>query len=455
MTERSLFGHAFRGILTSLGGDVFFKVTGAAASFVVLHQLNAYQYGLWQLILSVVTVFATVTFPGVASMLVADVSRELGAGNVRRANGIIVRAAVLFVSLSSLGAVAMYVGAPFIHALSGINVVSLVQLLSLSVFAMGIRQVYQMMLVSHLQFIHGQAVKAAERAAYLVGAVVFLIIFDKSFEGVVYAYVFGSLAPIVLYAPYIIRMLRTSFADHERENSNAFMEAVWTRGRWAILTDGVNAAAGALWPWIIGYFLSVEAVGVVGIALLMLAQVAAFVPVAPMLRSVLPRTAESPERLREWLSRAMKLSLWGNVAAGAAAFLVASILFPVFFPQHVAALPLFAALLLSLPTRSVASAAAEWFYAMRMQRELFFASAVPKALGLLVLPLFVYAGGLIGYVLWYILHSISLVYARTYVVRVIGGSRLSLREILVPDRVDIELIERAIALVRTKLRSLL
>src|SRR3989344_2406801 len=128
MQHQSLFGPALRGLLSAFGGDVVVKVLGISSAFIVLSRLDPYQYGLWQLLLSVPIAFGIVTFPGVVNMLVADVSRELGSGNVRQANVIMIRSAALFIFLSCAGGIAMAVSAPLIHIASRINLTSLLTL---------------------------------------------------------------------------------------------------------------------------------------------------------------------------------------------------------------------------------------------------------------------------------------------------------------------------------------
>lgn len=453
MQGQSLYGSALKGIFASLGGEITLKILGVAATFITLSQLGPYQYGLWQLLLSVVAGFGIVTFPGIASMLVADVSRELGAGEKRRANGLVIKSAVVFISLSALGSIAMVLAAPFVRQISGINMVFLMQLLALSVLAVGVKQVYQLIFMSQLRFVQSQAMKALDRLSYLIGIVVFVGFFQQGMTGVAYAYVISTLTSVVLLAPYVFPILLKMLREHDHSDFHPFIGAVWIRGKWALASDTLNTGIGSLWPWVVGFFLGVEAVGVIGVAVLLLSQVSSFIPVATMLRSVLPRTAHSSERMHEWLMRSMKLSLWGHIVVGTGTFIACAFVFPIFFPQHVAALPLFAALLISLPVRAVATTAAEWFYSSRMQKELFWASSFPKALTFLLLPIFLYFGGIVGYALWYLLNADLILYMRLKVIRRATGVRIAAREFFIPDTTDVELLRRAGRMVYAKMRG--
>ena len=452
MTEQPLFVSASRGLVAALGGEVVLKVLGFASTFIVLQQLGPYQYGLWQLLLSTGIAFGVVTVPGIASMLVADVSREIGKGEKARANGILLRAISAFSLLGLVGGGALLIAAPIIHDISGIDMVFYMQLLAIAVMALGVKQSYQLVFQSRLNYVHAQIMKAIDRLSYFVGIVIFLLYLGSGFEGVVYAYVISTCTALFVYAPYMVRLIIEASRNYERAHWLPFWEAVFMRGKWALGTDVVNAAIGSLWPWMVGYFLSVEAVGIIGVTILALGQIAAFVPISYVLRSVLPRTVSDPQRTRDWLFRSMKFSLWGNIIGAVGAFCACIVLFPVFFPQHLAALPLLAALLITLPLRGMATTAAEWFFASGSQRELFLVSTVPKIALYTLLPLFLWRGGLLGYALWYILSSDVVLYAR---IRVIGqrlGGMVSATFLLHADEVDIDIVKRVRLLVSQKVR---
>lgn len=445
LPKQELFGPALKGLVAAFGGDVVLKFLGLAATFITLRELGPFEYGLWQLLLSIATAFGVITVPAVAHMLVAEISREYGAGRTERGNAIAIRACALLVVLSSVGALAMTFIAPFIRSLSGINIEHTAQILALSVFAVGLRQVYQVTFHGRLWFFHAQAMKVVDRLSYLAGVALFVWYFERGIDGMVYAYVISSFTSVILFAPLMFGILRAIAARQERGAWRPFVESVWERGRWAVAGDIPNALVGSLWPWVVGFFLGVPAVGTISVAILILGQVAAFVPIAYVLRSILPRTAETPDRLKEWLYRSMKFSLWGHVAAGILAAGACAILFPLFFPEHLAALILFAALLPSLPLRGVATAATEWFNATRQQRALFFVSSVPKLVMFALLPLFLWQGGIIGYALWYLVNADVILYVRFRAITKTLG-KIPLSFFFHFDRVDVELISRSVAL---------
>jgi len=230
-----------------------------------------------------------------------------------------------------------------------------------------------------------------------------------------------------------------------------FMD-VWGRGQWAILSDIAGAAVGSVWPWVTGYFLGVEMLGLISVALLATGQVVTSVPVQYVLRSVLPRTTTDPSRMHDWVVRSMRYSVWMLMGAGVgmiAVFIIASRLF---FPQYEAALPFVAAFLVTLPIRGVATVAGEWFFALGLQKSLFATSTVPKVVMLVLLPPFLMLMGPIGFLLWYVFQADAIVFMRLKTMRRKAGRSISFKNAFSPEQTDYVFFEKAryIALSRIK-----
>ncbi len=442
-TERALFGSAVRGIFASLGSDALQKVAGLAGTFIVLQALAPYEYGLWQLVLSVLTLFDVLLIPSIASMLIADTSREIGEGRSDRAGAIVAQAAPLFIGLGLAGALLMILFAPYIAQASGIDLTLLIRVLALALVAEGILQIYQLVLQGTLALVHAQILKALKRLAYFVGVTALVLGLPLGVTGIVYAYVFSLFIPVLLYAPVIYPRFISLVRGRER-SGQSFFEAAWKRGQWALLGDFTTAISAALWPWILGYYLSIAEVGYVSLAILVLGQVASLAPVSFVLRSVLPRTVGTEGRTRAWLMRSMKYAIWSQMAGGLAIVSGSAIVVPLLFPAYAPVIALTAAILLTLPVRVVGVVASEWFFAAKQQRTLFFISNLPKVLLLALLPLFLMWFGLVGFVVWYLINAEIITYLRLRMIGREEGGAITLREIIFPDREDGVILSRVL-----------
>lgn len=444
----SLFGSALRGILAALGSDVAQKFFGVVATLIILAVLSPYDYGLWQLGLSVLIAFDVILFPSVASMLIADVSREIGSRAFGKA-GSIVRAVVpLSIVLGALGALAMGVTAPFVSAYSGIDLTLFLQVMALALIAEGFSQGYQVVLQGTLSLVHAQILKVLKRASYVAGIIFFVFFAKFGLMGLAYAYVSSIFIPLIFYAPIVIPRYQRLIAQHEG-SWLPFFEAGFERGRWLVGADLIGASVGALTPWIIGYYLSVAEIGYISLATMLLGQAASLAPVSFILRSILPRTLTAEGRTRAWLTRSMKYAVWSQLCSGILVVGAAALIIPFLYPQYSVVVPLTAAFILALPVRVVGTVAAEWFYAARRQRALFLVSNLPKIVLLSILPIFLWGFGLLGFVLHYLLSSDILTFLRLRLVGREEGGRILLREIVVPDKEDATIFWRILDAVRS------
>ncbi|MBP9668978.1 MAG: hypothetical protein KBE09_01680 [Candidatus Pacebacteria bacterium] len=454
MNRLSLKTHAARGFLAGTIGDILLKTSGFISTAIILAHVSPYQYGLWQLLLSISVAFGVVSVPSIAGMLVADLSREYGKKNDAYANNMLLHAAALFVFLGVLGALAMYFLASVVGAYTGINLVFLIQLLSLTLVSYACRQIYQLVFQSQLHLVHSQVSKVLERVGYLLGIVLFVSILGRGVDGIAYAFVAASFVPVLAYAPYVGLILRKAAIDWQPGTWKTFFSDLWVRGRWALLTDGANAATGSFWPWIAGYFLGVEVLGLISIALLAVGQVATSIPIQYVLRSVLPRTTGDMQLMHAWLLRAMRYSVWIYMVGGVLLVALFATVTPILFPLYAPALPYVAILILTLPLRGLGVIAGEYFFALGLQQSLFFVSTVPKLAMLAVLPVFLYVGGLVGFLAWQVLNADIVVYFRLRAIRARDQQAIPITSLFMPEHIDVVFIEKILDMVKKRLKGL-
>ncbi len=376
-------------------------------------------------------------------MLVADASREVGAGRKDVANSILIHGGLCFAALGLVASAAMVIAAPFVTGTSGFQITFLLQLLASTLFISGIGQTYGLVLQARLEFVHGQAGKVLGRVGYLIGIVLFVFVLQEGLSGVVYAYLISSFLPVLLYTPYMVRIYARMWRERGHETWQEFFRLISRRGAWVFASDTVGGITGTLGPWIIGYFLGVSELGIVSIATLFLSQVSAFIPVSYVLRSILPRTMHDSARTHHWLMRSMKYSLWMHIVLGLGALLALVIIAPLYFPQYVAAIPLCAILSVTLIFRALGLVAIEWFYAARRQKDLFLSSSIPGiVMFVLMIPLLALFG-LTGYIISYFLSSDILLLMRLRVLRRYENLTIHWSDFFVIDRQDLQFLSRA------------
>jgi O-antigen/teichoic acid export membrane protein len=440
---------AIEGVVITSVGSVITKMLGLVATAFLLSQLIPYEYGLWRLLLSVLSFFGLVGIGSISGVLVADIARELGNGRKGIAHAILRRAFLYFVLMGVLAATVMALSAPAISRLSGIGVTQMLWILSLTLVAGGVRQTMQIAFQARLEPVRAQLIDFIGSITYLAALVLLVGISGLGILGLVIAYTASTIVPIVALFPSFLSMIRSAPSTEEGAKYS-FKDAFWHRGRWAFAEDYILTAANSAWPWLAGYFLSIADVGILSIAVVLVGQIAALVPVQYVLRSLLPRLASGPQQMSDWLVRGIRYSVWAQFVTAFLALIAASFAFPLFFPRYAAALPMYLLLIPAIPLRAAGSVLTEWYYARKAQKGFFFVSVLPK-IALLALPLALIWLGTAGFALWFFVDAALTFVASYWFVRAREPLTSGLLALIIPDRRDFSLLLMLIAGFRSRL----
>ena len=432
---------AAEGILVTSIGSILVKVLGLAATFYVLGTLVPYDFGLWRLLLSVLTFFGLLGIGSLSGVIVADIARELGAGRHTNAEYIVRRTFQIFAITSFAAAGLLCITAPVISKVSGINLTLFLYLLSITILVGAIRQTLNIVFQAYMQPVRAQVLDIVSSISYLISLYIFIGVLDYGLLGIVLSFVVSTLVPVIISGSQLLFLVHPSKL-YPREGRYSLKDALWKRGKWAFAEDYTITALNALWPWVAGYFLSIEEVGVISIAVVLFGQVGALVPVQYVLRSVLPRINSDAERMTEWLVRATRFAFVMQILAGIFIYFAFQIVFPQFFPSYTAALPLFALLLLSIPFRAASAVLTEWYYARKAQKAFFFVNVLPKTL-MLTLPILLIELGQTGFALWFIIDTVAIYVLSMWYVNRHELFKKKLFTFFIPDAGDLTLAKRA------------
>lgn len=436
-------------VITSIG-DLLAKGLGVLTTFLILLYLTPYDYGVWRLLLSALTAMSIVGLTGLTGVFAADMARSLGAGDQKTANAIVWKSVRLFMVAGIVSAATLFLAAPFVTRFSGIDLTLYLSVLAVSLLFSNALLLFQTFFQARLEPVYNALIKNLGAIAYLAGILLLLGNAKLGVLGLVTAYLIAIALPVLACIPYFVKKVLAARSP-EGEKNYSLREAITKRGRWVLANDYASILSAALWPWIMGYFVSIEAVGYAGLATLILSQALSVVPIQYVLRGILPRFSDDAPRMRDWLERSLKYAIWLHGLAALGAVLVAWIAFPIFFPSYAAALPIAALLLLAVPLQAMSSVLTEWFFATGSQRELFFTTAIPKLLMLAVLPLLLSVFGIYGFAIWYILSSDLVLALRMRKVRRELGHPIRLRSIIFPDRYDVAMLRKATLYLRTRI----
>ncbi len=398
-------------------GNIILKVVAVLSTILVLRYISVYDYGIWKLASSILGVAAFFTLVGAENVLLADLSRELGRRREDIYRALFGQSLRVLFFLGCAVSVGLFFAAPLISAAAGLELTMPLRVLAFFFILSGINRAYFLAFYSHLKYVHVQGMKIIARAAYVALLAIFIFYFDAGLMSIVYAYVLSYVVQLAVFAPSFLNTVAYLKA-YEPDARVALLDIFKRHGKWALFTNYVEDLVGAARPWIIGYFLGVEAVAIISIAMTILGEVINAVPLSQALSPVMPREVDEKERFKFLFGRGLKYSVWFYVLLAFAAYFAAPPAVALLFPNYNASVPLFQMLLVALPAVPFSIFATQAFYALKSQRELFIATTSARSVMIpIVLPALVKFFGAAGAIAEYIATSYMLAVSRVVALR--------------------------------------
>jgi O-antigen/teichoic acid export membrane protein len=412
-TKKSLLQTVGEGSAISFFGNLALKFGTIASSIILLRYISVSDYGLWQILLSVVGFATLFTLPSLETLLIADLSSELGRKREDIYKAIFKQSSLLIFVLGAIGGVGLFFAAPLISYITGLEITLLLRILSASFILNPLQRSYFLAFYSHLRYglVHGT--KIVHRGGYIILLVFFVLWLDMGITGIVLAHTLSVLFSLLFFFPFFLKIC-VSLKNIPQDIHYSLWRTFRTHGKWALVGDYFDDIAGSVRPWILGYFLGLEGLAVVTVAMNLYGEMVTVIPLNQILGPLIPREMEErKERMPFILERSIKYLFWFYAAAGVTAFFAAPPLVAVIFPQYVASMPLFRVLLPTLLILPFSMVFYYTFYALKAQKSLFLASSgVKLTFSFFALPLFVWIFRAHGVAVELISHSLTLAYAR-------------------------------------------
>lgn len=378
MEERRGLGRLIaRGVISSGGSNILLRGLEVLTALLILRWLSLYEYGIYQLALSTFELMAGFFFSGLASVMMADVSREV-AGKGKE-SALFSAYAYSQVLLGILLWAVLFFGADLFSYLVAGNT-ALLKLASFLFLISPFENLLKLGLSVYLQFFLLGFYKISFvliRLAVLV--FLFFFIGNVSAAGVVVSTIAASVTSVILVLPLahamtLVRLLSPQTAVREVK------KLIVGEGKWSIANDFLGNIGSSVRPFIIRTLVGVEAVAVFTVAHNLAGYLGSIFPLRDVLAPIFPREVHNPKILADALNRILKYSTLAFLSLAVAGVVAVPVLVLLFFPKYAPSLPLFYLYLVGMPFWGIRLAATPLFAALRAQRMLFIISAYRTAL---------------------------------------------------------------------------
>lgn len=399
----NLLGRVSRGAMWVTVMNVFTKVTAVIVTIIVLHKLSLYEYGFVELVLTVFSTWSIFSLSGFLNVVLADVSSEIGRGDMPKAKGIFlsfVRAQTL---LCLVGFLLLFFGSSLIASWYNPFIASFIRIVSLIFLISPVRAFIYLMFSVSLSFRKLSLIGFFEELGKLGFVLFFFYSTTLLAEGLVYSIVLSQYVSALLLFP----AAASEYGLFRKVSASKFnfLSLVFAHGKWSLFSDYLGKLSQNLRFWIIKFFLGTEAVAVVALAQGVIGNLASFAPIPTLIAPLVARYISDARRLTQLVVSSIKYQLITLFFISAAAVVALPYLFAWFFPHYLPALSLvFLMLPVFLPV-AAASVLTSVFSAHKAQRSFFFSIVFKTVLIGIFLPLSIKIFGISGVALEYFMTS--------------------------------------------------
>lgn len=393
--ERFSFGRAFvRGELHLGFWSFANKGAGALGSFFILSSLSVYQFGVYQLLLSLYGTLSDVFHDVFGSVMANDIARFIGERKEDRAKRMFAEYAVFRLVLAGVPWAAIFFGSPLFSARFGPDTIAILRLTSFLFFADLLVIMATLLLSIRLEFAALAPRSAVQK--FLQFAIIggFYFFGHLGIFEIFTARLASTVAAVALMAPALVRSIRPwhGIAVYNRWLS---WRVIRSYGKWALPQGLMSDFTGKIRPWLIKFFLNTEAVGIFGIASMFISALKDLIPIrTPGL--LIPHRIKDPALLERFYRYGTKYCVWFTVLLCFAAAGGVPLAIRVLFPKFVPALPLFYLMLISVLMFAFIKPMSSFLIAFRRQKFIFLQGGFQNALWLAVMVFTLPTIGILG-----------------------------------------------------------
>lgn len=408
-------------------------------SFIIVYFLGVYEYGLYQLVLSVGTFAESLTSGFVSDLVQIDIGRYLKIKRFDLAKRLLGEYAFMQLILAVMVTILFIGGATLVANHYGQNIGLFLKITGIALVFRITRSVIDLFFDSSIYFkalsapVFGETVKLLA-----MGAMWFWQ--GLGITQILIAYVVGNFFSFVFSVAVFLRVYRRVFAGVVAVRESLIKNLFKMYGYLKVLRYFSATIAGNLRPWFIKIFISTEAVGLFVFARNIIAMIVRLMPLGTF-GLLLPHELDDKKRLQYLFNRVTKYSVILGIVFTFGSLIFMPVLVNIFFPKYKPALPLFLVMTAIIFLYSFYKVFRMMLTAFKEQKVLVLRSLDESILAplllLFLLPVFGVMGAAIEWVLTY---TVTTILFYKYLTKLHPYIFLKLKDILVITEEDKTLV---------------
>jgi|Deesub1362B_J571_1020462.scaffolds.fasta_scaffold02030_3 O-antigen/teichoic acid export membrane protein len=422
--------------------NIITGIFGLLSFIVIVRILGRFEYGLIVLASSAISIAGTLLDPGIGGVITADASRERGAKRYDKVKSLLYHYSQVEIFSGFFLFVIIFLSNTYFEQRYSEIVSELVKISAFLIITTAGKNIFLTTFNSHLDFKSIFSLNVGESFFKLIYVILFGYHLELGLYGVMLAYPLSSFTSLLLIFPNYLRIIKGYFSI-SRPKENFFLKTVTSHGKWAIGIRPLKKLTDNIQPWLIQFFLGVEAVAIFNVARKAVRYtIFLFSPLENVLMPVISKEIKNIERINKIINKSIKYSIWFSLPIITLSIILSPFAFNIFFgSSYSESARIFQILIFISLVYALNLTMRPLFFGLRAQKYLFIIYAISTMTFLLLGIILILLGGLYGFALAFIINGlIGFLLRYKYIRR--EGIRIIFKEILEIDDYDRELMKK-------------
>lgn len=343
MSSRSLSIETIKGTLFLGSWGTISKVLAIINSFIIIYLLSVYEYGLYALVLSIVSITEIVLFENMDQMIINDMLIEKSRDNLVKAKKIYQEYFLYKAIFGLLGFIALFCGAEAIAIYAGYVSISL--FVKIGAFLVLIRTMLNFIRVnltlSKKFFQLGRHTFIQEFFKIIILGAIF-IFFQPGIAKIIFAMFLANFCAIVITISKNLNDFKFWLSGFSFDLSKSELwKILKAHGKWNALENIVANFQKNISIWLVKLFISTEAVGIFNFGKNLYKQLDELLPINKVMSQFLPEISSDKNRMQRVFIYGTKYYTFFSILIGVTGIIALPIFVYLIFPKYILSIPVF------------------------------------------------------------------------------------------------------------------
>jgi len=343
MSVKSLSAETIKGTFFLGSWGMISKVLAIFNSFIIIYLLSVYEYGLYTLVLSVVSLAQVLLLENMDQLIINEILIEKSRDDFQRAKKIYQEYFAVNLLFCTVGFLLLFFGSQIIASYTGhVSIGLFIKLGSFLVLVRASISFFKVILYINNKFIQLGSYTFSQELFKLIILLTMLVFIEPGIAKIIFAMILANSISIVILLirslndfKYWLKDFRINFRKME------LWRIMKAHGKWSMVENFLANLQKNLMPWLIQLSINTEAVGLYNFGKNLYKQLDELLPIRKVISQLLPEIFSDKKRLQRVLIYGTKYYTLISILTSLAGITAIPYFIYLFFPKYIYAIPVF------------------------------------------------------------------------------------------------------------------